>query len=428
MHVLPTPVLRRVLVLGLLLVGLVAALVPAGGAARAATSPLGQHVGFSPGGAWPWLPDAELARELDLMASTGARWVRVDFSWSSVERVRGTYDWKNLDRVVAAVRSRGLQVLALPTYTPEWARPAGSNSRTPPIDPAGFAAFTAAAAKRYVPQGVTAYEVWNEPNISPFWSPKPDVAAYATLLKATATAVRAVAPSATILVGGLSPATDVGDGTRVDPRTFLAKLYALGAGASFDAVAVHPYSFPALPSDTSTASWNTFQKMTTMRQTMVDNGDATKRIWLTETGAPTGTSSQAVTEQHQAAIVTDTLRAVDGLPWAGPVFFYAPRDRGTNLSDREDNFGLMRRDFSVKPAWTALVAALGGTAPTAALVAAPPTANSATGPTTGPTAAPTAAPTTAPTATPRRWVLRHRAHSSTTHRRKFGPRTLVLTG
>lgn len=405
-HVLPIPVVRRTLVLGLLLLGLLAALVPTAAPARAETAPLGARVGFSPGGAWPWLPDAELARELDLMASSGATWVRVDFSWSSVERVRGTYDWKNLDRVVAAVRSRGMQVLALPAYTPEWARPAGTTNKTPPTDPTGFAAFTAAAAARYVPHGVTVYEIWNEPNIAPFWAPKPDVAAYARLLELTSAKVRAVAPSAVLVVGGLSPASDLADGTRVDPRTFLTKLYALGAGSSFDAVGVHPYSFPALPSDETTASWNTFQKMSTMRETMIANGDGAKRIWLTETGAPTGTSSQAVSEARQAAIVADTLTAVAGLSWAGPVFFYSLRDRGTNLGDREDNFGLLRRDFGAKPAWSALLAGLGGTiaAPTAGLTTAPPT-------------------TTSPTAGFTKYRL---SRAGTDGRRSFGPRTLVL--
>ena len=414
MHVLPIAVVRRTLVLGLLLVGLLAALLPTAAPARGETGTLGARVGFAPGGAWPWLPDAELARELDLMAASGATWVRVDFSWSSVERVRGTYDWRNLDRVVTAVRSRGMQVLALPAYTPEWARPAGTTNKTPPTDPTGFAAFTAAAAARYVPRGVTVYEIWNEPNIAPFWAPKPDVAAYAALLKATAAKVRAAAPSAVLVVGGLSPASDVADGTRVDPRTFLTKLYALGARSSFDAVGVHPYSFPALPSDVTTATWNTFQKMSTMRQTMVANGDSAKKIWLTETGAPTGTSSQAVSEARQAAIVADTLTAVADLSWAGPVFFYAMRDRGTNLDDREDNFGLLRRDFSAKAAWTALLTGLRGTT-------APPTADLTTAP--PPSAPPTTAPTAPPTVTD---TTVRRSRAGSTGRRSFGPRIPVL--
>ena len=381
----------------LIVLALVGLLVPGAGA-RAEDLSLGARVGFSNGAGLMWESDAELARDLDLMVASGARWVRLDFDWSGVEGTRGRYDWSNLDRVVTAVRSRGLEVLALPAYTPAWARPAGTTTHHPPTDPAWFAAFAGAAAARYAPAGVRVWEVWNEPNIVNFWQPKPDVAAYVQLLKATSAALRAAAPGVTVLTGGLSPASDTADGSYVDPRTFVKRMYELGAASSFDGLAVHPYSFPALPSDTSTASWNTFQKMSTMRQTMVAYGDEAKKVWLTETGAPTGGDS-AVTEQRQAEIVTDTLQATAQLSWAGPVFFYAARDAGTDPNDREHNFGLVRRDFSPKPAWAALVARL-GTAPVADATSS--TTTTQTEPAlveTAPAPAVTAEPAPAPTVT-----------------------------
>lgn len=369
--------LRRLLTATVLVLGVLAALLPLSASAQAATqvtvptatteaasaNAAAFRTGFAPGAGILWVDDATLARELDLMVSSGAQWLRLDFDWASVESVRGRYDWRNLDRVVLAARTRGIKVLALPAYTPKWARPAGTSSHHAPSDPAPFAAFAAAAAARYLQLGVDAYEIWNEPNIPNFWEPKPDVTAYAQMLKATSVAIKAVAPSVTVLSGGLSPASDEADGSYIDPRTFLTKLYALGAGRYIDAVAVHPYSFPALPSDVRTASWNTFQKMSTMRDTMVRNGDAGKKIWLTETGAPTGTARGAVSETQQAAIVTDTLTAASKLSWAGPTFLYAARDAGTDPTDREDNFGLVRRDFTPKPAWNALVRALHTVAP-----------------------------------------------------------------
>lgn len=387
----PAAVRRASAVVPLVLLALVAVLLPAS-TASAAEEPLGARIGFSNGGGFPWLSDASLARELDLMASTGATWVRLDVDWSGIESTRGRYSWDNVDRVVLAIQSRGMKVLALPAYTPAWARPAGTTSHHPPTDPAHFAAFVGAAAARYAPKGVLAWEIWNEPNIPNFWEPKPDVAAYVTLLRAASAAIRAVAPSATVVTGGLSPASDSSDGRYVDPRTFATKMYQLGAGSSFDALGVHPYSFPALPSDVRTASWNTFQKMTTIRETMVANGDAAKKIWLTETGAPTGTSAQAVTEQLQADIVSDTIRATAGLSWAGPVFLYAARDGGTDLTDREDNFGLLRRDFSPKLAWSALTTALRPLAPVA--TPSSPAAVSSPSPSPSPSASPS--PATAP--------------------------------
>jgi hypothetical protein len=75
--------------------------------------------------------------------------------------------------------------------------------------------------------------------------------------------------------------------------TFLADLYAAGAKGFFDGVSYHSYTWPQTPShDSPTGGWN---RMLKARQTMVDNGDGAKKIWVTEFGAPTAGSPNAVT-------------------------------------------------------------------------------------------------------------------------------------
>ena len=56
------------------------------------------------------------------------------------------------------------------------------------------------------------------------------------------------------------------------------------------------------------------------------------------------------------------LRWVDRAQWSyvGPFFLYSLRDMGTNPTDREDNFGLLRNDYSPKPAMAAFDAAVSG--------------------------------------------------------------------
>lgn len=331
---------------------------PAGPQGAPPLTELGSRTGFSPGAGLVRASPEEVDRELDAVVASGARRVRLDLDWSMVESKRGRFDWAAVDRVVDAAAARELEVLALLTYSPDWSRPEGTSSHHPPDDPADFAAFAGAAAARYTPRGVVEYEIWNEPNTPSFWEPAPDVAAYARLLVAAAAAVRDAAPDALVLSGGLSPAQDGAADGQIDPRTFLTGLYAAGARDAFDAVAVHPYSFPALPTDASTAEFNTFQKLPTLRATLVANGDADKQVWLTEVGAPTGDGPEAVSDQRQSEIVTDAVVAADALDWVGPVFVYAIRDAGEDSKDREDNFGLLRRDFSRKPAWDALAETL----------------------------------------------------------------------
>ena len=343
----------------------------AGGAPRRANAAGGDRVGFAPGSMILWGSDADLARDLDAMVATGATWLRVDFDWPSIEPNQGQFNWSHTDRVVNAAQQRGMRILALPTYTPAWARPAGTGDKTPPTDPATFANFVQAAVARYAPRGVKSWEIWNEPNISMFWAPRPDAAAYTRLLIGAAAAVHGTDPTATVLSGGLSPATDSSSGSSIAPTTFISRIYDAGAKGSFDAVAIHPYSYPALPTQSGTDSWNTFLRMSLIHDLMVAKGDGAKLIWSTEVGAPTGTGSGAVSEDQQAAIASDAIRAIAQRPWAGPLFWYAMRDAGTDPADREQNFGLIRNDFTPKKSlatFTATVASVFG-----APVTVPPT-------------------------------------------------------
>jgi hypothetical protein len=340
-------------------------------AAETAPAPVGagHRAGFSPGAGIFNESDSDLAKDLDLMASTGAKWVRFDFPWASVEPtppslldgvLTSTFDWRRVDRLVDAAHARGLQVIALPFHTPAWARPLGTDDKHPPTDPAVFATFLEAAVRRYGPKGVKVWEVWNEPNLSVFWSPKPDPGAYTALLTASAAGIRRADPGATVLLGGLSPATDAPDGSQISPVTFLEGVYAAGGRGAFDAVGMHPYSYPARPTDPETASWNTFYRLPLVHDVMVDNGDGSKKIWATEFGAPTGTSSQAVSTSEQAAMVEDGYEGIAQWEWTGPMLWYSHRDSGTDPADREQNFGLVKADFTAKPALDTFKSVMGG--------------------------------------------------------------------
>ncbi|MGH9180923.1 MAG: cellulase family glycosylhydrolase, partial [Acidimicrobiales bacterium] len=331
----------------------------------------GQGAGFSPGSMILWGSDADLARDLDAMAATGAAWLRLDFDWPSIEQQPGIFTWGPTDRVVTAARARGLSILALPTYTPAWLRPAGTSDKQAPSDPAAFAAFVAAATARYAPLGVSTWEIWNEPNIVQFWQPRPDPAAYTALLVAASSAIKAVDPAARVLSGGLSPAVDAADGSQISPLTFLAGIYAAGGGPALDAVASHPYSFPGRPLDPATANWNQFYKLPQLHQVMVANGDGAKQIWGTEYGAPTA-GPGSVSEAEQAAYVSEAYAAFASWSWAGPLLWYSQRDAGADPGDREHHFGLLNRDYSPKPAAAAFARAVGAPAAQAQPVTVPP--------------------------------------------------------
>jgi len=304
-------------------------------------------VGVSPGHWLGELSEPDLDRDLDLVASLGAGWIRLDVPWEAIEPSRGVFDWSGTDRVVRAARRHGLEVVGILAYTPPWARSPGTSHRAPPTDPAGFARFAGSAAARYAVDGVHAWEIWNEPNDGAYWVPAPDPAAYGALFDAAAGAIRRADPAAVVVLGALAPAVDGDD--ELSPLTFLRGVYDAGHGDGAAAVSLHPYTFPASPWEAQ--PWNAFDQTLDLRALMDERGHGWARIWLSEYGAPTGTGPRAVSEASQAGLIDDGLRRAASWPWVERIFLYSHRDvPGGSPASWPDNFGLFRTDRSAKPA------------------------------------------------------------------------------
>lgn len=313
----------------------------------------GSKTGFSPGAGILWESEEDQIRDLDAVVATHAKHIRLDFPWPSIEPNQGDWNWAPFDSIVSLCTTRGLTVLGVAGYSPNWAEQAVSPG-VPPVDPAAFGTFMGAIAARYGPMGVKNWEIWNEPNLSGAWGANPDAAAYTVLLQSGWNAVKAAYPIAKVITGGLAPATD--GVSQISPVTFLEGIYAAGGKNYFTHFAVHPYSYPAYPRQEGTESWNTYQRIPLMRDVMVANGDETKQIWLTEFGVPTGTATGAVSESVQALMVPAGLNGHKGWRYVKRLYWYSIRDSGTDLADRESNFGLLRNDFSEKPGYAAFKA------------------------------------------------------------------------
>ena len=170
----------------------------------------------------------DINRYLNDYHSLGANWIRFDFDWAYIQADGPTsYNWAANDAAVASAQARGIKVLGIIAYVPQWALPSGCTDsyRCAPKNASDFAAFAAKVAARYAPMGVHTWEIWNEPNLSgKFTAPT-----YTALLQATYTAIKQVDPTAFILNGGLGP--PVTNGTDISPCDFLAGSYRVVAKA-----------------------------------------------------------------------------------------------------------------------------------------------------------------------------------------------------
>ena len=191
---------------------------------------------------------AQTKTQMDLLALAGFRGVRITQIWAPGQRSLSDHDETVLDNVAAAAKLANVTVLTSVM---------NAGSRTTPLseeDQLDFAAYAASVVKK-VPALQTVI-VGNEPNLNRYWLPQfnedgSDAAApaYESLLALTYDAVKAAAPTVTVLGGAVSPrGGDVAGGIRPthSPTVFihdLGQAYRDSGRTAplMDGFAFHPY-------------------------------------------------------------------------------------------------------------------------------------------------------------------------------------------
>jgi polysaccharide biosynthesis protein PslG len=290
------------------------------------------------------LPRDEVVKAVELMKQLGVTTVRLLVPWAAIERTPDSYDWSMVDKTVDAVVAQRMSILATLNSTPAWAVVPGQPAIAGrPASPAAFGSFAGRVAEHFRGK-VSAYEIWNEPNGAAFFAPAPDPAGYTELLKTAYPAIKAADPSAVVVAAGLGSVMDFST-ILMNPVRFVSTMYASGAKDFFDALAFHPYQYTTKFTD-SVHPAAPINQLSGMRQLMLDNGDAHKKIWATEYGEP----SSEVGEAAQAEFLADMLGKWRDLPYAGPVYVYTMRDRNSQSREPDDTLGIFRSDGTAKPA------------------------------------------------------------------------------
>jgi polysaccharide biosynthesis protein PslG len=174
--------------------------------------------------------------------------LRIPVFWPQVEPRAGEFDFAELDRTVSGAAEAGVRVLPFVYGTPQWL---ASEPALPPLTAGGqhaWASFLRVLVRRYGPGGdlwreasplpIRMWQIWNEPNFTIFWRPRPSPSGYARLLRISARAIQREDRGARIVAAGVAPV----EGGML-PWEFLRRLLSIpGAGRLIDIVAVHPYA------------------------------------------------------------------------------------------------------------------------------------------------------------------------------------------
>lgn len=285
----------------------------------------------------------KVERAVKLMKDAGVGIVRMDIIWNDVEPANDRWEFEKYDRILDLLSRSGIKVLALLNYNADWT---GQNWNDAP-DKKLYAAYVRKVVARYKDR-IAYWEVWNEPNQDIYWVPQDRMEAYTAVLREAYPAIKQEDPAAVVLLGGLSG----------DCAASLADVYRHGGRRFFDVVNAHPFQDPHLP----TAMERMKAQHAALREVMEKNGDGGKPIWFTELGCPgvpDGKSTQNwwlgdnPSEKTQAAWVETVYR--EPLRWKGveKVFWAFFRDTPNHFLTGTDYFGLVREDFTPKPAFEA---------------------------------------------------------------------------
>ncbi len=285
--------------------------------------------------------------ELEMMAQAGIKWVRMDLTWSETEKQRGKYDFSAYDDLLDALDRQNMHALFILCYgNPLYA---GPGDTTPFTSQAGSDEFRnayakwAAAAVSHFAHRACIWEIWNEPNISHFWGPSPNVGQYIALAKATAAAVHKVAPDEP-LIGPASSTIDF---------SFIEACCKAGLLEDWSAVSVHPYR----QGDPSTVVPE-YRQLRKLIDRYAPQGK-TIPIICSEWGY--STAWQGFEEDKQATSLTAEFSAniSAGIPIT---IWYDWRDDGDDPGNSEHHFGLVHRAYHTgrtpvydpKPAYEAI--------------------------------------------------------------------------
>lgn len=271
----------------------------------------------------------------ELLRRAGGRWARDEYAWGLVEPQRGVYQFPDYnDRYFREAMAHGVRPLMILDY----GNPNYDDGNAPTSDEAqsAFAEYAYQMVSRYK-DVCKHWEVYNEPNIG-FWRPKPDAVAYTRLLKLTYAAIKRADPDATV-VGICTAGTDL---------AYIETVLKEGGGQFMDALSVHPYRYPRSPEESGFVD-----ELQRLHELMDRYGIGDMPVWITEIGWPNHVAPNGSSEEHSANCLVRMVCLARALPFMGPIIWYDFQNDGLNPGYNEDNFGLVRLDFSPKRPYVA---------------------------------------------------------------------------
>lgn len=295
-------------------------------------------------------------KAISAIKDAGISWVRVDFNWFFMEPSKGKYNWQVSDGIIKVAQQNNWNVFATLAYAPKWAEahtpPQGK--RTGPKSAQDWSRFVEAVVKRYRGK-ISHWGIWNEPNLDHFlWLPSSmDRAARQTyyintILLPGIQAVKKADPDAIAIAPDLAHLGQSMLPTKTHSWQPWMETILKQAGSKIDIISHHTYQDDYMRTLNGTVwPWEHPSLWSTMQST----GMTKKPVWFTEIGWRTEKVSEAKQASEYKKMLDNMLALTQkkGNIWWQRVFPYELID-DPNIKEK---WGIVRADWSRKPAWTA---------------------------------------------------------------------------
>lgn len=272
-----------------------------------------------------------------LMDKAGVKHIRDGIIWTKHEKEKGLFDYSYTDLWYKNVSSDTHTLVMGLWYN----NPFYNGGKSDKYGISGqyqiesYANYARNMARRY--RGVSEFEIWNEPDYGSFWLPEGNAFDYVNMLKVASVEIKQINPDAGIAAGALSKTSET---------DFMRQVFEFGGYPYLDAVSIHPYVTPKYDADDeySVSRYKSYMNL-------ISEYGGWKDIIATEVGWPTHSGGASLERQAEQLVKQNVIADKYGLN-ANEWFSF--RDAGMNLADKEDNFGVLKNDYSPKPAYIAL--------------------------------------------------------------------------
>jgi hypothetical protein len=235
-------------------------------------------------------------------------------SWRDIETSPGVYDFSRLDAQVARANAAGAEVTLVLGMTPDFYATGGGGKTSMPSDESAWTRYVRAVVTRYgatasAPRRIAAYQVWNEANVTGYWTGTPQQMAHLTAL--TYATVKSVDKGALVV----SPAFASRIGEQIKGITRFAFAWSDGRPAWrwTDVISLNLYPLDKYGTRLGTPEKS--MELLKKARTILGYGGlpSTFPVWNTEinygmpTGSAGGTGALAIPAQLQASYVLRTL-------------------------------------------------------------------------------------------------------------------------